>query len=53
MSKQYMNVKPGICKGKESILADPEEVQRYLVDSQKDHPEIQPIKASENNNFQF
>ena len=45
-----MNVKPGICKGKESILADPVEAQHYLVDSQKDHLEIQPVEASENNN---
>lgn len=48
-----MNVKPGICKGKESILADLEEVQHYRADSQKDHLDIQPIKAQKNNSFQF
>lgn len=48
-----MNVKPGICKGKESILADPVEVQHYLMDSQKDRLEIQPVEASEIIIFNF
>lgn len=35
---------PEICRGKESNLIDPEEVQHYLRGFQKDHQVIQPVK---------
>ena len=42
-----MAIKPGICKGKESNPADPEAIQHYLMDSQKDHQGIQPTEQKE------
>lgn len=40
---------PGIYRGKESNLIDPEEVQRYLKGSLKDHLVIQPDNTKRNN----
>lgn len=44
----WLKMKPGICKGKESNLTDPEEVQRYPMDSLKDHQGILPASYEEN-----
>ncbi len=42
--KPYIEIEPGIGKGEESNLVDPEEAQHCPTGSQKDHLVIQPTK---------
>jgi hypothetical protein len=47
--KSCIEIEPGIGKGKESNLVDPEEVQHCLAGSQKDHLAIQPANTKRGN----